>query len=257
MERRQWVKAIGAVSLGALGGCVDEDDSTTPETEGDPADSPTAVSDTSQPAAEESTLPPPGTVEGEQSVATAIGNRRSRREYGPEPLTAAELGQLLWAAQGTTNRRVGRQDLRAAPSAGATYPLELFVVIGDPGVEGFEAGVYHYDRDDHALELVKGGAHQAELQAIAVDQAWVGAAALDIVLTGVDERTTERYGQRGRERYVPMEVGHVGQNIYLQAESLGLSTVAIGAFRDADLRALLEVSVAHRPLCLYPVGRRR
>ena len=204
----------------------------------------------------ERSLPRPGSVEDTKRVAEAIADRRSRREYGDEPLTTAQLGQLLWAAQGITERRIGRVDFRAAPSAGATYPLEIFVVVGDPGVEEMTRGIYQYDNDDHALDLVEQGDVQADLQAIAVDQEWVGAAAIDIVITGIDERTTQRYGDRGRRRYVPMEAGHVGENIYLQAESLGLATVAIGAFRDADLRSLLGVSENHRPLSIFPVGRR-
>lgn len=203
-----------------------------------------------------SDLPSPRTASGTKPVAVAIADRRSRREYGADPVTAAELGQLLWAAQGITKRRVRGDDFRAAPSAGATYPLELFVVIGDPGVVGFDAGIYSYDPEAHSIESIQSGNVQAELQRIAIDQEWVGAAAMDIVITGIDERTTQRYGSRGKDRYVPMEVGHVGENIYLQAESLGLSTVAIGAFRDDDLRALLDVTDSHRPLCIYPVGRR-
>ncbi|UWG46804.1 Nitroreductase [Halanaeroarchaeum sp. HSR-CO] len=258
MERRRWLRAIGAFGIWGSAGCLrsDDVDGTTPPTSEEAADGDGNGASATERRAAPSALPRPGTVEGDASVSAAIADRRSRRSYGTEPVTAAELGQLLWAAQGTTKRRTGRRDLRAAPSAGATYPLELFVVIGDPGVVEFDVGIYHYERTDHALELVEGGNHQTELQEIAVDQDHVGDAALDVVITGVDERTTQKYGERGRRRYVPIEVGHAGQNIYLQAESLGLSTVAIGAFRDDDLRTLLNVSDSHRPLCIYPVGRR-
>ncbi|MFB6095716.1 MAG: SagB/ThcOx family dehydrogenase, partial [Halodesulfurarchaeum sp.] len=186
----------------------------------------------------EADLPRPQTATGSKRVADAIADRRSRREYGDEPLTRAELGQLLWAAQGVTQRRPGVVDFRAAPSAGATYPLEVFVVNGEPGVTALDPGIYQYDHDEHDLTRRRSGSFQDRLQEIAIDQEWVGAAALDLVITGVDERTTGRYGRRGRLRYVPMEAGHVGENIYLQAESLGLATVAIGAFRDRDLREL-------------------
>ncbi|MFW6385014.1 MAG: SagB/ThcOx family dehydrogenase [Halodesulfurarchaeum sp.] len=201
-------------------------------------------------------LPPPKTAPGTKGVAEAIADRRSRREYADDPISAAELGQLLWAAQGHTKRNIGGSNFRAAPSAGATFPLEVFVVIGQPGVSGIESGIYRYRPGDHELDRRAAGDFQAELQDSAVDQAWVGEAALDIVVTAIDERTTERYGERGRRRYVPMEAGHVGQNIYLQAESLGLSTVAIGAFSDGDLRELLGVSEDYRPLYVFPVGRR-
>jgi SagB-type dehydrogenase family enzyme len=202
-------------------------------------------------------LPRPGTAESTMHVSDAIADRRSRREYGTAPVTLAELGQLLWATQGITERQVGRVDLRAAPSAGATYPLDVFAVPDTPGVEGLEPGVYQYRPDSHELGRLRTGAFGAELQDIAIDQEWVGGAALNIVITAVDERTTERYGLRGRRRYVPMEAGHAGQNLYLQAEALELSTVAIGAFRDEDLLGLLGVGEEHRPLYIYPVGRRR
>jgi SagB-type dehydrogenase family enzyme len=236
----------GSVLLGWLLGAFETDAG-----EEDPSDGERAIT-----SDESFALPRPRTAEGDKQVAEAIADRRSRREFGPGPLTSAELGQLLWAGQGITKRRPTGVDFRAAPSAGATYPLELFVVVGDPGVDGFDAGVYRYDLHEHALELIRTGDVQSELEQVAVDQEWVGAAALDIVVTGVDERTTRRYGRRGRLRYVPMEAGHVGENIYLQAESLGLSTVSIGAFRDAALRDLLDVPDSHRPLYIYPVGQR-
>jgi SagB-type dehydrogenase family enzyme len=200
-------------------------------------------------------LPRPMTAEGTIRVEEAIANRRSRREYSAEPITRAEIGQLLWAAQGITERQVGRVDLRAAPSAGATYPLSLFVVSDTPGVTGIDPGVFHYRPGTHELDRIRHGLFGTRMQEIAIDQEWVGAAALNIVITAVDERTTQRYGERGRRRYVPMEAGHAGENIYLQAESLGLSTVAIGAFLDDGLRSLLDVDRRHRPLYIYPVGR--
>ncbi|MFW5895874.1 MAG: SagB/ThcOx family dehydrogenase [archaeon] len=201
-------------------------------------------------------LPRPRTTGAGTSVATAIADRRSRREYGTDPLTSGELGQLLWAAQGITERNLGAVDFRSAPSAGATYPLEVFVIVGDPGVVDLDPGIYHYDPQEHGLDRLETGNVQAALQRLAIDQEWVGAAAIDIVITGIDERTTQRYGERGRLRYVPIEAGHVGQNIYLQAEALDLATVAIGAFRDERLRELIGVAENHRPLCIYPVGRR-
>lgn len=201
-------------------------------------------------------LPPPHTSAGDKRVGRAIADRRSRREFGPDPLSAGELGQLLWAAQGITERHPTDVDFRAAPSAGATYPLEVFVVIGEPGVTGFEAGIFQYDPQAHGVDQLEEGSYLSELATIAIDQDWVEAAALAIVITGIDERTTQRYGSRGRRRYVPMEAGHVGENIYLQCESLGLSTVAIGAFRDSALRDLLDVPDSHRPLYIYPVGKR-
>ena len=145
---------------------------------------------------------------------------------------------------------------RAAPSAGARYPLEVYVVAGTPGVEGLASGVYHYRPDRHDLTRERTGDRRAALRAAAVDQEAVEAAPVDVVLCGVDERTTGRYGERGRLRYVPMEAGHAGENLYLQAESLGLSTVSIGAFRDERVREILGVGERQRPLYIFPVGPR-
>jgi SagB-type dehydrogenase family enzyme len=195
--------------------------------------------------------------DGDVAVERAIARRRSRRAYAADPLSLADVSQLLWAAQGVTESHLRSVDFRAAPSAGATYPLDVFLVVGDPGVEGVAPGVYQYDNAAHRLVRRLTGNVQADLQDAAIDQEWVGAAAADIVITAIDERTTDRYGQRGSDRYVPMEAGHVGENIYLQAESRDLATVAIGAFRDADLLSVLDLDDEHRPLYIYPVGKRQ
>ncbi|MFC4247336.1 SagB/ThcOx family dehydrogenase [Natribaculum luteum] len=197
-------------------------------------------------------LPPPET-DGDVAVERAIANRRSRREYAATPITRRELSQLLWAVQGITDPESG---YRAAPSAGARYPLEVYVVVGDPGVDGLDAGVYRYRPEPHDLALSARGNVQAELRAAAVGQEPVGRAAIDVVICAVDERTTREYGERGRLRYVPMEAGHVGENLYLQAEALDLSTVAIGSFRDRRVRTLVDASPDCRPLYIYPVGAR-
>jgi SagB-type dehydrogenase family enzyme len=198
-------------------------------------------------------LPPPS-GDSDVSVEAAIANRRSRREYGGRALSRDELGQLLWAAQGITERTTG---FRAAPSAGALYPLEVYVVVGDPGVEDVERGVYRYRSEDHELARGSTRSVQSELRAAALDQEYVGAAAIDIVVCAVDERTTQKYGERGRRRYVPMEAGHAGENLYLQAESLGLATVSIGAFRDERVREIVGAPANQRPLYIFPVGGRK
>lgn len=190
---------------------------------------------------------------GDRSVAAVIADRRSRRTYADAPLSRAELGQVLWATQGVTSRSNGH---RAAPSAGALYPLELYVVVGEPGVSGIGTGVYRYRPETH--DLAKGTTEdvQSALADAAVDQRFVERAPVDIVICGVDERTTGKYGTRGERRYVPMEAGHAGENIYLQAEALGLSTVSIGAFRDDRVLDILGASSNQRPLYIFPVGHR-
>ncbi|AEC51694.1 NADH oxidase (noxc) [Pyrococcus sp. NA2] len=192
-------------------------------------------------------LPEPK-LKGEMSVEEAIAKRRSIRNYRNEPLTLEELSQLLWAAQGITE---SEHKFRAAPSAGATYPFEIYVVVGN--VENLPPGIYHYDPFTHSIKLVKKGDYREELQKAALDQEWVGKAAINIVLVAYYERTTIVYGERGK-RYVHMEAGHIGQNIYLQATALGLGTVAVGAFYDEKVAEILGVNGT--PLYIFPVGRR-
>ncbi|MEM0268085.1 MAG: SagB/ThcOx family dehydrogenase [Candidatus Korarchaeum sp.] len=194
-------------------------------------------------------LPEPK-LRGEMSVEEAISKRRSIREYKEVPLTLSELGQLLWAAQGIT---LPSRGFRTAPSAGATYPLELYVSVKEGGVEGLPAGIYHYDPFTHSLTLHKEGDFSLEIYRAALNQEWVREAPVCIVITADFSRTTSRYGARG-ERYVYMEAGHVGQNIYLQATALGLGTVAVGAFYDDQLKSV--VGCDEYPVYLFPVGRR-
>ncbi|KTG13375.1 SagB/ThcOx family dehydrogenase [Haloferax profundi] len=196
---------------------------------------------------------PEANKESDVSVERAIANRRSRRTYDERPLTVAELGQLLWAAQGVTERLTGH---RAAPSAGALYPIELYVVVGTGSVTGLEDGVYRYRPKTHELVLGQTGDVRSELRAAALDQDPVETAPVDIVVCSVDERTTQKYGDRGARRYVPMEAGHVGENIYLQAESLRLSTVSIGAFGDQRVADIVGAPEDQRPLYIFPVGAR-
>ena len=157
------------------------------------------------------------------------------------------VGQLLWAAQGVTSpdRR------RTAPSAGALYPLEVFLVAGN--VTGLDAGVYRYRPKEHALMPHAPGDVRRALAHSALGQAWLADAAAVIVIAAVYERTRTKYGER-TERYVVMEVGHAAQNVYLQAESLGLGTVMVGAFGDREVKQVLGLAAGEAPLALMPVG---
>lgn len=212
-----------------------------------------ARTDGGAPSGEESlSLPAPRPEEG-PTVAGTIASRRSRREYADAPLARDELAQLLWAAQGVTDTADG---FRAAPSAGATYPLELYVAVGDPGVEDLDAGVYRYRPAVHDLTRLSDADVQSALRTAAFDQEWIGAGAVDVVVCALDERTTQRYGERGRRRYVPMEAGHAAENVYLQAEALDLATVSVGAFDDDRVRSTVGAPNDRRPLYVMPVGRR-
>lgn len=190
-------------------------------------------------------------VDGTMPVEKAIQERRSIRQYTAEALTLAEVGQLLWAAQGITDPARG---LRAAPSAGATYPMELYVVAGRVG--GLEPGVYRYHPEEHSLEKTLDGDKRGKLSGAALQQAMIADAPASLVLSAVVERTEGRYGGRAR-RYVHMEAGHVGQNVYLQCAALGLGTVAVGAFDDEAVGRVLSLPGVEEPLYIMPVGRPR
>ena len=196
-------------------------------------------------------LPPP-LLKGKVSLEEAITKRRSVRKYRPESLALFQLSQILWSAQGVT----GGGRLRAAPSAGATYPLEVFAVIGKQAIEELETGIYHYEVDSHSLSLHKPGDFRIDLARAALDEGFIAVAPVDIVICALYTRTSYRYGRRG-ERYVHMEVGHVGQNIHLQAVALGLATVEVGAFDDENVRKVLDVEEQIKPLYIMPIGKPR
>jgi len=184
------------------------------------------------------------------SLAEAISRRKSIRYFANQPLSQSQLSQILWATQGTADSPWGR---RTVPSAGATYPLEVFVVCGGNGVEEIGDGIYHYNIDNHSLTRHHQGDVRLELARAALDQEFIYQAPLDIVICAEYERTLQRYGARG-ERYVHIEVGHAGQNIYLQATALGLATVAVGAFHDEEVRKVLRLDKRYKPLYIMPVG---
>jgi len=188
-------------------------------------------------------------LESSVSVEEALQARRSARRYGKGPLTLAEVSQLLWAAQGINDPR----GLRTSPSAGALYPLELLVVAGS--VEGLEAGVYAYRPRGHVLTRRQEGDARDALARAALRQSWMSEAPAIIVVAGVYERTTGKYGRRGA-RYVHMEAGHAAQNIYLQAEALDLATVVVGAFHDEAVQEAAALDPDEVPLYLMPVGKK-
>jgi len=194
-------------------------------------------------------------LSGRVSLEEVLASRRSIREYTSDPITLEDLAQVLWAAYGISETRWG---LRTAPSAGATYPLEIYVVISTNGVisdsKYVSPGIYHYNVRAHLLECIKSGDFREELYKAALEQEWVRNAPVNIVIMAIYERTTYRYGERGRVRYVHMDLGHVGQNIYLQATALSLGTVAIGAFHDNRVKEIIGVSENEEPLYIMPLG---
>ncbi|MGD0396962.1 MAG: SagB/ThcOx family dehydrogenase [Nitrososphaerales archaeon] len=194
-------------------------------------------------------LPAPNFIGG-MSVEEAIAKRRSVRKYAPDPITMAELSQLLWSAQGVTDARSRR---RASPSAGALYPLELYVVVRERGVVGLPAGVYHYSPEDEKISLVNDGDRSSELRAVALDQEVVGLAAVNIVTTAVVQRTRSKYGERALQ-YIYQESGHAAENVFLQAVSLGLGAVVVGAFNEEEVRSVIGARPEEMPVYIQTVG---
>lgn len=195
-------------------------------------------------AAQRIPLPPPQR-DGGMPLAAALDHRRSVRAFGARALTPAELGQLLWAAQGEVDARDG---VRTAPSAGALYPLVLYAATAD--------GLFRYVVEEHALERVSARDSRADLAAAALGQEEVAQAPCVLVFAAVLSRTTRKYGERG-VRYVHMEAGHAAQNVLLAATALGLAAFPLGAFEDARVVEVLRLGRGEAPVYLVPVGEPR
>jgi SagB-type dehydrogenase family enzyme len=190
-------------------------------------------------------------VTGGLSLAEAINLRRSVRSFSPDPIQLFQLSQVLWAAQGITNKL---KATRTIPSAGGTYPLELFAVIGEEGIEKTPSGVYHYDPETQNLTLTLPGDIRAEMAAAALGQDFIAVAPVSLVICAIYKRTLMRYNIRA-ERYIFMEAGHSAQNVYLQATALNLGTVAVGAFKDDTIHSLLHLESSCKPLYILPLGK--
>ena len=200
-----------------------------------------ATSSERSPSAGATPLPEPQ-FEGPLSLEQALLARRSTRAFSDREVDLEAIAQLLWAAQGVTDPR----GFRTAPSAGALYPLELYVVT--------QAGVFRYLPEDHALEVIKTGDFRTDLYNVALRQDAVLDAPLVIVVTAVYARTAAKYGTERSPRYVHLEAGHAAQNVLLQAAALGLGAVPIGAFEDSGVQDVLSLPEDHQPLYLVPVG---
>lgn len=210
---------------------------------------PSYLSSENEGGSQEIELPPPN-YKGKLSVEEAIFQRRSIRSYRKGALTLEEVSQILWAAAGSTIDGITGAT-RAYPSAGACYPIETYLVVGE--VKGVTPGIYRYEWREHRLTLVVKGDLRGELARAALGQWMILEAPASLVFTAIYPRTIRRYGKRGF-RYVHIDMGHVGQNVYLQAEALNLGTVAIGAFIDEAVKDILRVK-DEQPLYIMPLGR--
>jgi SagB-type dehydrogenase family enzyme len=196
---------------------------------------------------EKITLPPPR-YSGRFSLERVVFLRRSVRECINQPLNLTELSQLLWSAQGITHP----SGYRASPSAGARYPLEIYVLVGN--VARLALGVYKYVPSKHLIMKISSEDKHLELRQAGNDQASLSDAGIVLVFCAIYQRTTGKYGRR-EIRSVHMEASHAAQNVYLQATSLQLGTVVLGAFDDDQVKTVLALK-EEEPLCLMPVGKR-
>lgn len=176
------------------------------------------------------------------SLEETISQRRSKRKFSSQQLSQEQISQLLWSAQGITDQGRG---FRGAPSAGALYPMEIYLASKD--------GLFHYLPQGHKLEQVFKKDIRRELAAASLGQGFVHQAPINIVIAAVFERITSHYGSRGR-RYTDIEVGHIAQNVHLQAVALGLGSVPVGAFDDQRVKKVLKLAEEEEPLYIIPVG---
>lgn len=180
---------------------------------------------------------------GQVSLERAVAQRRSCRDYRSDPLSFEQVSQLLWAAQGVTDGR----GLRAAPSAGACYPLEVYLVC--------PYGVFKFRPREHAVVKTGEGDRRGRLARAAAGQSFIARAPVTIAFAAVYQRTLGRYGERGF-RYVYMDTGAAAENVHLQAEALDLGSVSVGAFDDDAVGAVIELPGDEKAVYLIPVGKR-
>jgi len=194
----------------------------------------------------------PARFKKEISLKELLEKRFSCRDFQKKPLKIDDIATLLWATCGQKYDAVTHAT-RTIPSAGATYPLELYLVTGENSVEAMQAGVYHYLIQNHSLKLIANGDQRQALAFACLGQSFIGTSPASIVIAAKFNRTMSRYGTRGR-RYVYMEAGSAAQNTYLSAVNLGLATIAIGAFDDAVVKKTLSLENDVEPLIVLPIG---
>ncbi|MFX0039987.1 MAG: SagB/ThcOx family dehydrogenase [Promethearchaeota archaeon] len=185
------------------------------------------------------TLPKPELI-GSKSLEECIYKRESVRNFRDKVIEIEKVSQILWATQGKKGEK------RTVPSAGATYPLEIFALLKNKGY-------FNYNVKKHVLKLITDEDLSRKLARASLDQHFIAEAYLNIIICAEFSRTTWRYGQRG-VRYVYIEVGHCAQNIHLEAVALGLASVPVGAFEDDEVKKVLEVPKKIEPLYIIPVG---
>lgn len=181
-------------------------------------------------------------VKGKVSLEECIEKRRSLRRFKDQPLSWDLVSQILWAADGITDKK---REFRAAPSGGATYPLDIYAVV--------PSAIYFYEPYHHCLKLKIQGDFRSALAAAAWGQSFIAEAGLSVVIVALYDRITSRYGKRGIQ-YALQESGHIAQNVHLQAVALNLGSVPIGAFDEKEICEVIGLTSDEVPIYIIPVG---
>ncbi len=193
-------------------------------------------------------------TDGNVSVEKAIFNRESVRNFSDDSLSIEELSQIVWAGAGFRDVDAVSEATRTYPSAGGIYPVNLYIVVRN--VDGLNSGVYEFIPSGHKLQLLKEGDFSDQLSSAALRQGFIADAAVNLVYAADYDAVRSRYGERGAERYIYMDIGHAAENVYLQAEAMGLGTVAVGAFDDDGVGNVLgNENIKGVPVYILPVGR--
>jgi SagB-type dehydrogenase family enzyme len=198
---------------------------------------------------------PAANLNGKMSVEAAIVAKKSLRNFSSTPLELAQVSQMLWAANGSIPKdAIAGATTKVIPSAGALYPLEVFLVTGKDTVATVPEGIYRYDALKNSLKKTAGGDNRNLLAHASLSQMFIARAPAVVVIAAVFERITARYGPRGYQ-YAYMEAGSANQNLYLQAEALGLRLATVGAFDDAQVAGVLKFPPTVKPLLVIPIGK--
>ena len=193
----------------------------------------------------------PPILDGKMSLEKAIKQRRIVRSFRDTRITVQQFSQVLWAAQGITGARGFK---RAAPSGGALYPADIYAVVGENCVEDLTAGVYRYTPKDHSVTKIAEGDRRRDVAIASLKQMWMANAPVLFIVTAEYDRICVKYGKRGI-RYALIEMGHIGQNVFLQCRTMGLVAGIVGAFNDGKVAEIAGTARNHEPLVILPVGR--
>ena len=184
------------------------------------------------------------------SLGYTLEKRGSCRYFDKETLTLKEVSNILWVAQGITDKQNNVR--RTVASAGAIYPIELYVSVRERGVHELQSGIYRYNSEEHTLQKISDSDITEKLSAACFNQKFIEQASFNILIASDNSKTEKLYKEKG-DRYVFMEAGATTQNIYLEAVELNLGTVVIGAFDDDKVKELFEIDKL-MPVAIMPVG---